>query len=109
MNPQHYPARLYRRLQAGSSLFIFTSLILISVLSVANASQIDDDLNYIGKAEDYDKVVAPFECYASTLSPLAITLLTLFLLSKAGLAMGQNLEVQVRPRVRRIALHHRGQ
>lgn len=63
---QHYQPRLYKRLKASSNLFISTSLliILISILSVTNASQIDDDLNYIGKAEDYDKVVAPVELAA---------------------------------------------
>lgn len=46
---------LYRRFKTKFNLSLTICFILLNLNSVY-ASNIDDDLNYIGKAEDYDKV-----------------------------------------------------
>ena len=48
--------QLYKRFKFNLFNFSILSLIILFNLSYANATEIDDDLNYIKKAEDYDQV-----------------------------------------------------
>lgn len=88
---QHYQPPLHRRLKASSLSASVLLLSLISILGTAHASNIDDDLNYIGKAEDYDKVfgtIEPVDNHQLTTLDHSPKFLFFSFSQKAGLAMG---------------------